>query len=54
MEEQRPDPDQLLSQIQSETQQTQRGKLKIFLGYSAGVGKTYKMLEPHIPVKIKG
>ncbi len=45
MEEQRPDPDQLLSQIQSETQQTQRGKLKIFLGYSAGVGKTYKMLE---------
>src|SRR5215831_6076835 len=23
----------------------QRGKLKIFMGYAAGVGKTYKMLE---------
>jgi len=22
-----------------------RGKLKIFLGYAAGVGKTYQMLE---------
>ena len=22
-----------------------RGKLKVFLGYAAGVGKTYKMLE---------
>src|SRR4029077_16791578 len=23
----------------------QRGKLKVFMGYAAGVGKTYKMLE---------
>ncbi len=41
----RPDPDQLLAQIKAEEQQQQRGRLKIFLGYAAGVGKTYAMLE---------
>jgi len=43
--EQRPDPDELLKQIQSDEQARKRGKLKIFLGYAAGVGKTYAMLE---------
>ncbi|MHC1773496.1 MAG: sensor histidine kinase KdpD [Flexilinea sp.] len=41
----RPDPDKLLAQIRSEEGTTHRGKLKIFLGYAAGVGKTYAMLE---------
>jgi two-component system, OmpR family, sensor histidine kinase KdpD len=41
----RPDPDELLKQIQAEEQSHKRGKLKIFLGYAAGVGKTYAMLE---------
>jgi two-component system sensor histidine kinase KdpD len=41
----RPDPDVLLAQINEEEQQQNRGKLKIFLGYVAGVGKTYAMLE---------
>ena len=41
----RPDPDQLLAQIQAEEQLKKRGHLKIFLGYAAGVGKTYAMLE---------
>ena len=41
----RPDPDQLLAQMQVEDQQNKRGRLKIFLGYVAGVGKTYAMLE---------
>jgi two-component system, OmpR family, sensor histidine kinase KdpD len=41
----RPDPDKLLAQIQAEEQARQRGHLKIFLGYAAGVGKTYAMLE---------
>ncbi|MGA9347641.1 MAG: sensor histidine kinase KdpD [Anaerolineae bacterium] len=44
-EHQRPDPDELLARIQAEEQQQSRGKLKIFLGYAAGVGKTYAMLE---------
>ncbi|MFZ5856723.1 MAG: DUF4118 domain-containing protein [Chloroflexota bacterium] len=41
--ENRPDPDALLKQVQSE--EPNHGKLKIFLGYAAGVGKTYAMLE---------
>lgn len=43
-EEQRPDPDQLLARLKEEDAQAQRGKLKIFFGASAGVGKTYAML----------
>ena len=33
---------------------TQRGKLKIFMGYAAGVGKTYKMLEEAQALKADG
>jgi two-component system sensor histidine kinase KdpD len=41
----RPNPDELLTQIKAEEEQKKRGKLKIFLGYAPGVGKTYTMLE---------
>ena len=41
----RPDPDLLLARVQGEEQRKHRGKLKIFLGYIAGVGKTYEMLK---------
>ncbi len=41
----RPDPDELLKHVQADEQARRRGKLKIFLGYAAGVGKTYAMLE---------
>lgn len=41
----RPDPDLLLARVQAEDERAERGKLKIFLGYAAGVGKTYAMLE---------
>jgi len=44
-EKNRPDPDQLLARVNAEEEQQARGKLKIFLGYVAGVGKTYAMLE---------
>src|SRR5512136_1331264 len=43
--ENRPDPDLLLALVKSEERQKHRGKLKIFLGYIAGVGKTYEMLK---------
>ncbi len=45
MENHRPDPDALLAAIQKEEIRQQRGKLKIFFGMAAGVGKTYAMLE---------
>ena len=40
----RPDPDQLLAKVQRHEQQALRGKLRIYFGSSAGVGKTYAML----------
>src|SRR5579871_1025193 len=43
--ENRPDPDVLLATIQREEARQQRGKLKIFFGATAGVGKTFAMLE---------
>jgi two-component system sensor histidine kinase KdpD len=45
MPEKRPTPDELLARIKAEELQRKRGKLTIFLGYAAGVGKTYAMLE---------
>jgi len=45
MEERRPDPDQLLKRVQEEEKKQARGKLRIFFGAAAGVGKTYAMLE---------
>ena len=44
MTDQRPDPDQLLDRINEDEARARRGKLKIFFGASAGVGKTYAML----------
>ncbi|MBX9915947.1 MAG: sensor histidine kinase KdpD [Nitrosomonas sp.] len=44
MNEERPDPDRLLAEIKREEIAAQRGKLKIFIGACAGVGKTYAML----------
>jgi two-component system sensor histidine kinase KdpD len=45
MSEQRPNPDELLARVQAEEDQRARGKLKVFFGATAGVGKTYAMLE---------
>ncbi len=41
----RPNPDTLLAAIQKDEAAQQRGRLKVFLGMSPGVGKTYAMLE---------
>ncbi len=41
----RPNPDELLARVKAEEEQKRRGKLKVFLGYAPGVGKTYTMLE---------
>jgi len=44
-ERNRPNPDALLAALQRDEIRQQRGKLKVFLGMCAGVGKTYAMLE---------
>ena len=41
----RPDPDALLARVQEDEARARRGRLKIFFGASAGVGKSYAMLE---------
>src|SRR5690349_2392965 len=40
----RPDPDELLAQLRADEARAARGKLRIYFGASAGVGKTYAML----------
>lgn len=44
MTDQRPDPDALLDELKREELEAQRGRLKIFFGACAGVGKTFAML----------
>ncbi len=41
----RRNPDELLADVQREDARARRGRLRIFFGASAGVGKTYSMLE---------
>jgi two-component system sensor histidine kinase KdpD len=41
----RPNPDKLLDQVRAAEADSRRGKMKVFFGYAAGVGKTYAMLE---------
>jgi two-component system sensor histidine kinase KdpD len=43
--ERRPDPDELLERVREAESRQTRGKLKVFFGAAAGVGKTYAMLE---------
>jgi len=53
-EDKRPDPDELLASLISGEDKSRRGKLKIFFGMCAGVGKTYTMLQTAHAEKIKG
>lgn len=44
MNGERPDPDQLLARVERDNAKALRGRLKIFFGAAAGVGKSYAML----------
>jgi two-component system, OmpR family, sensor histidine kinase KdpD len=50
----RPDPDELLASLINEEEKSKRGKLKIFFGMCAGVGKTFTMLQTAQSEKLKG
>ncbi len=50
----RPDPDQLLRRVQTEEQYQQRGRLKVFLGYASGVGKSFRMLDEGRRRRLRG
>jgi len=53
-EDNRPNPDELLASLMNEEEKTRKGKLKIFFGMCAGVGKTYTMLQTALSEKYKG
>ncbi|HAH25668.1 MAG TPA: sensor histidine kinase KdpD [Prolixibacteraceae bacterium] len=50
----RPNPDDLLASMKDDEEKNKRGKLKIFFGMCAGVGKTYTMLQAAQIEKLKG
>src|ERR1700676_5121505 len=52
--EQRPDPDLLLLKVKQQEAEAKRGKLRIYFGSSAGVGKTYAMLATARALKTEG
>lgn len=54
MEITRRDPDQLMRAVHGDTSRERRGKLKIYFGYAAGVGKTYAMLQAAHQLKERG
>jgi two-component system sensor histidine kinase KdpD len=41
----RPDPELLLKQLEAQDEQLQHERLKVFLGYASGVGKSFRMLD---------
>lgn len=53
-EENRPNPDELLASLFNDEDKRKRGRLKIFFGMCAGVGKTYSMLQAAQAEKLKG
>ena len=52
--EHRPDPDLLLAKVKQQRKAAHRGKLRIYFGSSAGVGKTYRMLAAARKLKLEG
>jgi len=54
IDDNRPNPDELLASLKTEEEKNKRGKLKIFFGMCAGVGKTYSMLKAAHEERLKG
>jgi two-component system sensor histidine kinase KdpD len=54
MTDHRPDPDSLLALANAEEERERRGKLKVFFGATAGVGKTFAMLQAAQELKRRG
>ncbi|MFN8672837.1 MAG: sensor histidine kinase KdpD [Candidatus Sericytochromatia bacterium] len=53
-DEERPNPDLILQEIKNNDENSKKGKLKIFFGMCAGVGKTYAMLKMAHDLQKKG
>ncbi len=53
-EDNRPDPDEILASLKNDEEKSKKGRLNIFFGMCAGVGKTYTMLQVAQADKLKG
>ncbi len=51
---QRPDPERLLRELDLEQRESGAARLKVFLGYSSGVGKSFRMLDEARRRKARG
>ncbi|MBB3193327.1 DUF4118 domain-containing protein [Roseateles terrae] len=54
VDDDRPDPDALLAHLREQAQAEQRGRLRIYFGASAGVGKTFAMLQAARQLQAQG
>ena len=52
--ERRPNPEELLRQLQADERRERRGRLKVFLGYASRVGKSQRMLQEGVRRKQRG
>jgi two-component system sensor histidine kinase KdpD len=50
----RPSPEELLRRVEAEEDFAKRGRLKVFLGYASGVGKSFRMLDEGRRRKLRG
>ncbi len=50
----RPDPEMLLKQLDAQGEQLQHERLKVFLGYASGVGKSFRMLDEGRRRRLRG
>lgn len=50
----KPSPEELLRRVEAEESHARRGRLKIFLGYASGVGKSFRMLDEGRRRKMRG
>ena len=54
LERRRSSPEELLKRVEAEESHQQRGRLKVFLGYASGVGKSFRMLDEGRRRKLRG
>jgi two-component system, OmpR family, sensor histidine kinase KdpD len=53
-ERRKPSPEELLRRVEAEESHKKRGRLKVFLGYASGVGKSFRMLDEGRRRKLRG
>ncbi len=54
LERRRSSPEELLKRVEAEESHQLRGRLKVFLGYASGVGKSFRMLDEGRRRKLRG